>query len=288
MHAQYSHPVIGSTFQPFRQAILQRTGTHDDMSTSNGDLVPRTDSEICRKQILTINVAYWFSGLRCLSHYYILIYVTTTKPWRTSSWQMESIFIMLSWSHHFEILIDTVMTWLAVRNICVIDDQGYVPFVVVAIPSPFLPSLFITRFYIRGNMTGATEWGRNWLPLRGTWVQYLLSGVRVAQSIFFCIFSFVHCVVLRFTASDYPFDVSLNFSYNNTLSVMGNWYVYKYSLMGNWYVYKYSLMGNWYVYKYSLDFIIRSSRWALSQDPKRAKDSKLIALLGFLVSKGFT
>jgi hypothetical protein len=212
-----------------------------------------------------------------LSHYYILIYVTTTKPWRTSSWQMESIFIMLSWSHHFEILIDTVMTWLAVRNICVIDDQGYVPFVVVAIPSPFLPSLFITRFYIRGNMTGATEWGRNWLPLRGTWVQYLLSGVRVAQSIFFCIFSFVHCVVLRFTASDYPFDVSLNFSYNNTLSVMGNWYVYKYSLM-----------GNWYVYKYSLDFIIRSSRWALSQDPKRAKDSKLIALLGFLVSKGFT
>jgi len=48
---------------------------------------------------------------------------------------MLSYFAVLDFgdSHHFESFTVTTMTWLTVMNICVTNDQGHVPFVVVTI-----------------------------------------------------------------------------------------------------------------------------------------------------------
>jgi len=95
--------------------------------------------------------------------------------------------VKLKWSL-LKLYVDTITC-----KICITNDHGYVPFVVITIRS-YLHSWHGLQQdqHVRRQRVSLVE--RNYLPLRCTWV---LSWLRVAQSLVFCVVFFLdHCLSL--------------------------------------------------------------------------------------------
>ena len=94
---------------------------------------------ICHlRSLLVIGDIHWQKKIKGGNSYNI--YILGSYWTKGSSW--------LSWSHHFEGFTIATMTWFTLRNICVTNDHGYVPFVVntsQSFPHSWLITGFVTR-----------------------------------------------------------------------------------------------------------------------------------------------
>jgi hypothetical protein len=93
-------------------------------------------------EYIYISLLIWYFGA-CRSYHDFLDWVAANKE--ASYWTKD--FYWLCWSHHFEILRSLPRLGYPLFNICVTNDHGYVPFIVIILLSPH--SRFITEAVTR-------------------------------------------------------------------------------------------------------------------------------------------
>ena len=149
---------------------------------------------VARKQCISL---IWSDMPGLVMH--IMISVIAGCCWQEIYWINGSY--LLSWTHHCERFTVTTITWLIVtEKICVANDNGYV----------LLVEIKITCHWVckKNNTTGSCSEAETAYPSESPVCISVFLRVRVAQFVVFgVVFGRLIFVLLRFTDSDYPFDV---------------------------------------------------------------------------------